>query len=64
MTWMNGLSREERQEVYEDRCAAYQQGIMSLQKFTIDLAKLGYNATDIAEAERFYRPSPPENEDT
>jgi len=49
--------------MYEDSCAAYQAGTIDFKEFTLTLAKLGYNATDIYEAEKFYRPSPPENED-
>jgi len=63
MTWLNGLSDQDRREMYEDTCKAYQSSEISLVTFTTSLAKLGYNATDIAELEKFYRPSPPENDE-
>lgn len=62
-TWLNGLSDQDKREMYEDTCAAYQTGQINLLTFTQSLARLGYNATDIAEAEKFYRPEPPENEE-
>jgi hypothetical protein len=63
MTYLNGLSSEEKEEIRRDRCDAYQSGIMGLVEFSAELARLGYNATDIADMEKFYRPSPPENEE-
>lgn len=62
MSWLNGLSDEDKKEMFEDNCAAYNQGIIELREFTLCLAKLGYNATDIADLERFYRPKPPEDD--
>lgn len=62
MSWLNGLSDEDRKEIYEDNCAAYQSGVIGEKEFLECLIKLGYNATDIEEAEKFYRPAPPENE--
>ena len=63
MNWLSSLSDEDKKEMYGDSCAAYQAGTIDFKEFTLTLAKLGYNATDIYEAEKFYRPSPPENED-
>lgn len=63
MSWLNSLSDDDRKEMYEDNCAAYKAGIIQLKEFVLCLATLGYNATDIAELERFYRPEPPENDD-
>ena len=63
MNWISGLSTEEKLEKEQDNCSAYQAGIIGLTEFTLCLAKLGYNATDIAEKERQYRPPPPENSD-
>lgn len=60
MNWLSGLSDEDKKEMYEDSCAAYQSSSISMKQFILALAKLGYNATDIYEAEKFYRPSPPE----
>lgn len=61
MTWLNGLSDTDKKEMYEDSCAAYQAGIIDDKDFKTALASLGYNATDIEDAEKFYRPSPAEN---
>lgn len=61
--WLNGLNDEDKKEMFSDNCAAYNTGVIGLLEFTLCLAKLGYNATDIAELEQFYRPEPPENDD-
>jgi hypothetical protein len=61
MAWLNGLSDTERREYYEEICAALQAGQMNETEFRTQLGSLGYNATDIEEAYRFYRPEPPEN---
>lgn len=63
MNWLSGLSDEDKKEMYEDNCAAYQSGSINETEFKMALAKLGYNATDIADAEKFYRPTPPEESD-
>lgn len=63
MNWRASLSDDEVKELYEDNAAAYQGGQITFQEFVLCLAKLGYNATEIAEAEKFYRPSPPEGID-
>jgi hypothetical protein len=63
MAWLNGLSDDDRKEMFDDNCDAYNSGVIGFDDFVRCLAKLGYNATDIAELERFYRPTPPENED-
>ncbi len=63
MRYNGALSSQDKQEIFEDACAAYQAGSISLVEFTAKLAEIGYNATDIADAERFYRPPTPENED-
>ena len=63
MSWQAGLSDDDREEMFKDICDAYNAGVIGLREFTLCLAKLGYNATDIADLERFYRPAPPEDED-
>lgn len=63
MSWLNGLSKEDQEEMYEDNCVAYNSGVIEKKEFETCLVKLGYNATDIAELEKFYQPAPPENED-
>lgn len=62
MTWLSSLSDNDKKELYEDSCAAYQAGNVGFKEFVLALGKLGYNATDIADAEKFYRPTPPEEE--
>lgn len=47
MSWLNGLSTEERLEMYEDAIEAYRQALIGEQELRQTLAKLGYNATDI-----------------
>lgn len=63
MTHYNwSLSDQDKKDIHEDACAAYQAGGISLVEFTAKLANIGYNATDIADLERFYRP--PASEDS
>ena len=62
MSWLNGLSREEIEEMFLDACAAYNIGVIGSVEFTMTLVKLGYNATDIKELERDHRPRPAEDE--
>lgn len=63
MNWIVGLSDDDKKEMFDDNVNAYNAGIIGLTEFTLCLAKLGYNATEIADLERFYRPPPPENDD-
>lgn len=63
MTWYNGLSDAEKAEIYEDSCSAYHQSIITESDFRISLGKLHYNATDIEDLVKFYRPPAPENDD-
>lgn len=63
MSWLNSLSDDDKREMYEDSCAAYQDGRINFNEFVRALGKLGYNATDIADAEKFYRPTPSENDE-
>lgn len=47
MSWLNGLSTDERLEMYEDAIEAYRRAVISEQDLRLTLAKLGYNAKDI-----------------
>lgn len=47
MSWLNGLSTEDRLEMYEDAIDAYKRAVISEQELRQTLIKLGYNATDI-----------------
>ena len=50
------LSQEEQAEIFGDRCDAFRINLISEQYFRQELAKLGYNATEIEEFVREYRP--------
>lgn len=56
------LSQEEKAEIYQDRCEAFQGGVIQEDYFRKELVKLGYNATEIEDLVKFYSPSPPEND--
>jgi hypothetical protein len=47
MSWLNGLSTEERLEMYEDAIEAFKRAVISEEDLRRTLAKLGYNASDI-----------------
>lgn len=47
MSWLNGLSTDDRLEMYEDACNAFKRDVISEREFRLTLAKLGYNASDI-----------------
>lgn len=57
MSWLNGLSAEERTEIYLDACAGFNGEFINEAGFREVLAKLGYNATDIEETVRQHAPS-------
>lgn len=52
MSWLNGLSTEERLEMYEDALEAYRQALIGEPELRQTLAKLGYNAKDIEDEVR------------
>lgn len=62
MNWRASLSDSDKREMYQDSCAAFQSADISEETFRKSLVELGYNATDIEEAVKFYRPEPPEND--
>lgn len=47
MSWLNGLSTEDRLEMYEDAIEAFKRAVISESDLRNTLAKLGYNAKDI-----------------
>lgn len=55
MTYQH-LPKEEKDEIFEDRCVAFGQDLIREEEFRSELGKLGYNATEIEEIVRFYRP--------
>lgn len=52
MSWLNGLSTEDRLEMYEDAIDAYKRAVISERELRLTLAKLGYNAKDIEDEVR------------
>lgn len=52
MSWLNGLSTDERLEMYEDAIEAYKRAVISEADLKATLAKLGYNAKDIEDEVR------------
>lgn len=63
MSWLNGLSQSEKDEMYLDACSAYSSGIIDEKELRETLAKLGYNATDINDVEKEHRPHASSGED-
>jgi hypothetical protein len=63
MNWRASLSDEEADEIFKDLCDNFNADIISEKEFRLGLAKLGYNATDIEDNVKFYRPSPSEDTD-
>lgn len=58
MSWLNGLSDEDRREMFVDACDAFAKTIISEREFRQTLSKLGYNATDIEDEVRRNAPQP------
>lgn len=56
MSWLNGLSQEDKDEMFSDACAAFSHDIIGEKEFRETLGKLGYNATDIEDEVRRNRP--------
>jgi hypothetical protein len=56
MSWLNGLSDQDKAEMYLDATAAYNCEIISEKEFRATLVKLGYNATDIEDAVKQHAP--------
>lgn len=62
MTWLSGLSSGDKEEMAKDSCDAFNDGKISEGELRLSLGSLGYNATDIEDLIKFYRPEPPEND--
>lgn len=58
MSWLNGLSTDERLEMYVDACDAFAKTIINEKEFRQTLVKLGYNASDIEDEVRVNAPRP------
>lgn len=54
--WLNGLSSQEKSEIFLDACEAFHTDIISEKEFRETLAKLGYNATEIEDLVRNPQP--------
>lgn len=58
MSWLNGLSREEYDEIFVDACDAFSKTVISEEEFRQTLSKLGLNATEIEDEVRRNAPQP------
>ena len=56
MNWLSGLSSQEKEEMYLDACEAYNSEQIDEFEFRKQLAKLGYNATDIEDCVKQHQP--------
>lgn len=62
MPWHDSLSQSEIQEMIDDACSAYHQGMIEDSELRQQLSRLGLNATDISDLEKQHRPPPPEED--
>lgn len=60
MSWLNGLSDDEKREMFDDSSAAFSVDLINEKEYRATLIKLGYNATDIEDCVKQYRPDEPE----
>jgi len=58
MSWLDGISKVEQQEMFTDACDAFQKTIINEKEFRDTLIKLGFNATDIEDEVRRNAPQP------
>jgi hypothetical protein len=56
MSWLNGISQAEKDEMYLDACEAFNCNIITEREFRDTLGRLGYNATDIEDCVRQHSP--------
>lgn len=54
--WLNGLSQQEKAEMFLDLLQAFSTDVITEKEFRESLAKLGYNATDIEDLVRSPKP--------
>lgn len=50
------LTQSEKDEIYLDVCVAFEETVISESEFRGQLARIGYNATDIEDIVRQHRP--------
>lgn len=55
MSWLNGISQSEKDEMYLDACEGFSSGVINEREFRDTLGRLGYNATDIEDCVRQHR---------
>lgn len=60
MSWLNGLTQQDKEEMFADACQAFQIEVIAESEFIMTLVKLGYNATEIADLVKEFRPPAPE----
>lgn len=56
MNWLSGLSSADKDEMYLDACEAFNAEQINEREFREQLAKLGYNATDIEDCVKQHQP--------
>jgi hypothetical protein len=56
MNWLSGLSQSDKAEMYLDLCEAYNSEQINELEFRGQLARLGYNATDIEDCVKQHQP--------
>lgn len=58
MSWLDGLDKSERDEIFLDACQAFTTTVITEKEFRETLARLGYNATDIDDEVKEHAPKP------
>lgn len=53
------LTQQEKDEIFLDSCDAFLTTVITEEQFRADLARLGYNATEIEDLVKEYRPNTP-----
>lgn len=63
MSWHDGLSQADKDEMFLDSCDAFSNSFISEKLFRESLAKLGYNAKDIEDLVKEHAPKGSDVED-
>ena len=53
------LTQSEKDEIFLDSCDAYVEGKITTEQFRSDLVRCGYNASDIEDLIKEYKPNTP-----
>jgi Holliday junction resolvasome RuvABC DNA-binding subunit len=62
MNWLASLSQSDKDEMFQDACQAFQGDVIAESEYIMTLVKLGYNATEIADLVKEFRPPAPEEQ--